>query len=76
MDLAHTFIPTHQMVKLCKNPSGNLIVLSKYHHQNLSSTNKLAIRRERSPTNTTSLSNLDPTSSLISPVSGLRHNIT
>ena len=57
----HVSIPTHQMVELYKNPSGDRIFLSKYHPENLGSTNKLAFR---GLSFTSSLSNLDPTSSL------------
>lgn len=51
-----------QMVGLCRNPSGNLIYLSKSHHS--TSCSNVTSHRDRSFTTSSLLSNSDPTSSL------------
>ena len=49
------------MIQLCRNPSGDNIYLSKYHHQAMGCTNKLAVKEHS--LNSVS-SSFDPTASL------------
>lgn len=53
----------YQMVGLCRNPSGNLIYLSKSYHHEISCSNVTSYR-DRSFTNSSLVSNSDRTSSL------------
>ena len=51
------------MVGLYKNPSGELIYLSKYHHENIAESHR-SMFRGGSVTSSSFISSFDPTSSL------------
>jgi hypothetical protein len=56
------FLP--KMIQLYKNPSGDNVYLSRYHHRDLGCTNKLAMKGRTLNSSSSITSSFDPTASL------------
>ena len=52
------------MIQLYKNPSGDNVYLSRYHHRDLGCTNKLAMKGRTLNSSSSITSSFDPTASL------------